>query len=96
MYCVKCGVELGDSEKKCPLCGTTVFHPEMEPPKGDGPYPPEEHIHKEVSRSGALFVVTVLTVLPIVICLLCDWRINAAFFLSKRSICWSTWPKCAS
>lgn len=51
MYCVKCGVELGDSEKKCPLCGTTVFHPEMEPPKGDGPYPPEEHIHKEVSLS---------------------------------------------
>ena len=76
MYCVKCGVELGESEKKCPLCGTTVFHPEMEPPTGEGPYPPEEHTHKEVSRSGALFVVTVLTVLPIVICLLCDWRIN--------------------
>ena len=82
MYCVKCGVELGDSEKKCPLCGTTVFHPEMEPPKGDGPYPPEEHIHKEVSRSGALFVVTVLTVLPIVICLLCDWRINGGIVWS--------------
>lgn len=82
MYCVKCGVELGDSEKKCPLCGTTVFHPEMEPPKGDGPYPPEEHAHKEVSRSGALFVVTVLTVLPIVICLLCDWRINGGIVWS--------------
>ena len=82
MYCVKCGVELGDSEKKCPLCGTTVFHPEMEPPKGDGPYPPEEHIHKEVSRSGALFIVTVLTVLPIVICLLCDWRINGGIVWS--------------
>ena len=46
MYCVKCGVELGESEKKCPLCGTTVFHPEMEPPTGKGPYPPEEHTHK--------------------------------------------------
>lgn len=76
MYCVKCGVELGDSEKTCPLCGTTVFHPEMEPPKDDGPYPPEEHLHKEVSPSGALFVITVLTLLPIVICILCDWRIN--------------------
>ena len=29
MYCVKCGVELADSEKKCPLCGTPVFHPDI-------------------------------------------------------------------
>ena len=26
MYCIKCGVELADSEKVCPLCGTRVFH----------------------------------------------------------------------
>ena len=29
MYCVKCGVELGDSEKTCPLCGTSVFYTDM-------------------------------------------------------------------
>ena len=27
MYCVKCGVELADSQRVCPLCGTRVFHP---------------------------------------------------------------------
>lgn len=31
MYCIKCGVKLADSEKKCPLCNTIVCHPEFEP-----------------------------------------------------------------
>lgn len=26
-YCVHCGVELGDDQKRCPLCGTTVLDP---------------------------------------------------------------------
>ena len=34
MYCIKCGVELADSEKVCPLCGTRVFHPDL--PCGSG------------------------------------------------------------
>ena len=29
MYCIKCGVELADSERVCPLCGTRVFHPDL-------------------------------------------------------------------
>ena len=39
MYCIKCGVELKDSEKRCPLCGTPVFHPDIKQPKGEKPYP---------------------------------------------------------
>ena len=41
MYCIKCGVELKDSEEKCPLCGTVVFHPDMKRPDGEKPYPAE-------------------------------------------------------
>ena len=29
MYCVKCGVQLADTEKSCPLCGTRVYHPDL-------------------------------------------------------------------
>jgi hypothetical protein len=29
MYCVKCGVKLADTEKKCPLCDTVVYHPDI-------------------------------------------------------------------
>lgn len=40
MYCIKCGVELADSEKVCPLCGTRVFHPDLPGGQGETPYPP--------------------------------------------------------
>ena len=77
MYCVKCGVELADSEKKCPLCGTPVFHPDILRERVEPPFPPDRRIRREdVSRSGILFVLTILALLPAAICLLCDWRIN--------------------
>ena len=77
MYCVKCGVELADSETKCPLCGTPVFHPDIPRPVADPPFPTEKQLRpEEVNRTGALFVLTVLFLIPAVISLLCDWRIN--------------------
>ena len=77
MYCVKCGVELADSEKVCPLCGTRAFHPDMPPQQGQPPYPVDRRPHtEEVSRSGVLFLLTVLALLPAVLFILCDWRIN--------------------
>ena len=42
MYCVKCGVELADSQRVCPLCGTRVFHPDIPRTPADPPYPPDE------------------------------------------------------
>lgn len=77
MYCVKCGVELADSERRCPLCGTVVFHPELERPEGRPPFPRDGDFAPEtVSRSGLLFVLSMLFALPVVITLLCDWQIN--------------------
>ena len=82
MYCVKCGVELADSEKKCPLCGTPVFHPDIERKPAEPPFPPDRRHAENVSRVGILFVLTVLFVLPAAICLLCDWRINGGIVWS--------------
>ena len=77
MYCVNCGVELADSEKKCPLCGTPVFHPDIPRTPAEPPFPPTRRIRPEdVNRSGILFVLTVAALLPALLCLLCDWRIN--------------------
>ena len=39
MYCVKCGVELADTENKCPLCGTSVYHPDIVRDKAEPTYP---------------------------------------------------------
>ena len=83
MYCINCGVELADSETVCPLCGTRVFHPDMPRQQGEPPFPPDPMGHpEEVNRSGALFILTMLAVLPIVICILCDWSVNGAILWS--------------
>ena len=77
MYCIKCGVELADSEKVCPLCGTRVFHPDLPLPDGEAPYPADARRRtEEFNRSGLLFILTMLALVPAVICLLCDWRVS--------------------
>lgn len=76
MYCVKCGVELADSEKQCPLCGTVVFHPQLDRPEGEKPYPPDTLPRDKVSPWGMLFVVSGLFLLAALIPFLCDMLIN--------------------
>lgn len=83
MYCIKCGVELADSEKKCPLCFTTVYHPELPLPEGDPLYPDNPPIkHQTVTRSGALFVITTFFLLGALLPMICDLSLN-------RTVSWS-------
>ena len=83
MYCIKCGVELADSEKKCPLYGTVVFNPEVSRPNGESPYPKENGINPEnVNRSGIMFIITMLFLLPIVTVFLVDWQVNGKIIWS--------------
>lgn len=87
MYCIKCGVELADSEKKCPLCGTVVFNPELSRPDGEPQYPRMPAAQPEkVNHSGIMFVVTMLFLLPIVTTLLCDWQINGEIIWSGYAV----------
>ncbi len=54
-YCVHCGVELAESEARCPLCNTKVVDPAA-PQQGNGktPYPPYEAISPErVSKKAS-------------------------------------------
>ena len=76
MYCIKCGVELSDSEEKCPLCGTVVFHPDVKRVDGEKPYPAERKRRETANTSAVLFVLTMLFVIPLVMCLLCDFKVN--------------------
>ncbi len=75
MYCIQCGVSLADSEKKCPLCGTMVFHPELTQPDGEKLYPADHHPEPQVQPWGILMVVSLLFLLPMLICPLCDLQI---------------------
>lgn len=72
MYCIKCGVELADSEKICPLCHTKVYHPDITQPEGDsmfskGKYPiPEKNAFLPQITTTAIMILGILTTL------LCD------------------------
>ena len=51
MYCIQCGVKLADSEKKCPLCGIRVYHPDLEQPKGEKLYPKNRYPDEQTLAS---------------------------------------------
>ena len=77
MYCIKCGVRLADTEKSCPLCGTRCCHPDIPAAKADPLYPRHIQPRSQVSPLGAMSALTILCLIPLVICLLCDLRINS-------------------
>ena len=76
MYCVQCGVKLGDAEKTCPLCGTQVYHPDHLRPEGKPLYPPRQAPAapgRSLQKQG---LVTVLFLLAGLIVALCDQQIT--------------------
>ena len=78
MYCINCGVKLADTEKRCPLCETEVYHPALERPAVQPLYP-AGRIPAQQPRSLALpIVLTTAFLMPILITLLCDLRLNGA------------------
>ena len=77
MYCIQCGVKLADTEKRCPLCGTVPFHPDIPREQGTPLYPPDRYPRQQVSRKGVLGVVPLLLMIPMLITLICDLGINA-------------------
>ena len=76
MYCIHCGVKLADSEKKCPLCGTVPYHPEIPREPGEPLYPAHHYPATEVSPRAAQRVLLFLFVLPMIVTLLVDLRIS--------------------
>lgn len=76
MYCVNCGVKLADTEKVCPLCGVPAYHPDIERAPAQPLYPPYKYPEKRVSPKGAMIIVTTLFLIPLLITLLSDIRLN--------------------
>lgn len=77
MYCINCGVKLADTEKKCPLCGTVPFHPDIDRPQAEELYPNDRYpVVQQLSRTGALIIVSTMFLIPLLITLLCDLSIS--------------------
>ena len=74
MYCVKCGVELPQGSEKCPLCGLTVWHPEISEKPEPAPYPRFSGMEEHVRPGGRLFILTFLFLIPMVVTLMVDLK----------------------
>ena len=78
MYCVQCGVKLADTEKKCPLCNTAVYHPEVSQPPCEPLYP-EDKLPVSSAGSKALNgAAIILFLIPLGVCFFADLSINGA------------------
>ena len=81
MYCARCGVELQKGVERCPLCSLRVWHPDLQEEKEPSPYP--RYTEPEaVSHEAILFVLSFLFLLPALICLLVDLKLD-------RAVTWS-------
>lgn len=76
MYCIKCGVKLADTEQRCPLCQTAVYHPDIVREEGESLYPKKQYPTVKPDPRFAHIFLTVAALLPILIVLLCDLQIN--------------------
>lgn len=81
MYCMNCGVKLGQGEEKCPLCGLRAYHPDLKRTPGTSLYPGEWHA-PEAERSGWRYLLTVFFLVAAGACLVVD-------ILLSGSISWS-------
>ena len=69
-YCVNCGVELDDSAKNCPLCGTPVINPaELEKIReAQSPFPTKKGQVEAVKRKDLGILLTVMMLATAAIC----------------------------
>lgn len=76
MYCIKCGVKLADTEKKCPLCNTIVCHPDFKQ-TAERPLYPSNKMPKNESGSKALNgAVIILFFIPLLVCFFADLSLD--------------------
>ncbi len=70
-YCVNCGVELDKSAEKCVLCGTAVLNPnEVGKEKPEPPFARETHIPESLSQKFVAYVISMVMLIPNIVCLL--------------------------
>lgn len=72
MYCINCGVKLSDTEKRCPLCDTLVYHPEIQRAYVSPLYP-EENPPAAKSNSALLGgAATIIFLIPLLVSFFSD------------------------
>ena len=77
MYCINCGVKLSDTEKRCPLCQTTVYHPDLTRPDVQPLYPEGLSPEPQLNSKALQAILTAFFVLVASVCLVCDLQLGS-------------------
>ena len=76
VYCVKCGVQLAETERKCPLCSTVVYHPEMEWSPQQAAYPSGRMPKAQAGRKTLGGAIVILFLIPLIVSLSSDLQVH--------------------
>lgn len=76
MYCVNCGVRLADTEKKCPLCETVVYHPNVKQNPAQPLYPPRKMPERKSNAKALNGAVIILFLIPMILSLFADMQLD--------------------
>ncbi len=76
MYCVKCGVELAESERECPLCKTPVYYPGLSEVT-ERTYPEFVKSKDEMNPKGLYFIISIIFLMAAIIPTVCDISLNS-------------------
>ncbi len=76
MYCIKCGVEMADGEKQCPLCKTKVYHPEYRAIEKEETYPSGKYPERENAGKFWAILFTVAFLFSGFVVIFCDYQFN--------------------
>lgn len=77
MYCVNCGVKLADTEKKCPLCETEVYHPTVKQGDAQSLYPSGKMPEKKSGFNIIAAAGVLIFLLAMIICFFADIQRSA-------------------
>lgn len=72
MYCVKCGVELANTEKKCPLCQTPVCCPQSMREEAEPLFPPDKMPPVSGPSGRVNGAALIIFLIPLLVSLVCD------------------------
>ena len=72
MFCINCGVRLADTEKKCPLCATEVYHPDLKQPQALPLYPKDKAPKLKPNSKAFNGAIIILFLIPMLVCFLAD------------------------
>lgn len=80
-YCVNCGVELDEGEKKCPLCATAVLNPNKPFDETAKPAYPDSVKQMDIvqERKMTALLISAVIALPLSICLVCNYILSHTF-----------------